>query len=160
MTPGSAPRPHSTRSTPATSTPPTPSCGTAEAQADHDPARPGMARQSRMPGNPRRTRPRDLRDRDQDEEGAILRPVAQFIDDYCAGCPVVTECLDAGATERYGVWGGVEGMTLTEADLQRTVLDMARWHGLLAFHPPTHGATPAPDSQTSCCSAHASRTSS
>lgn len=25
-------------------------------------------------------------------------------------------------------------MTLTEADLQRTVLDMARWHGLLAFH--------------------------
>jgi hypothetical protein len=28
----------------------------------------------------------------------------------CAGCPVVVECADAGATEAYGVWGGMSVM--------------------------------------------------
>lgn len=41
------------------------------------------------------------------KKGTIPKPVTQFIDDYCAGCPVVAECFHAGAGERYGVWGGV-----------------------------------------------------
>jgi len=31
----------------------------------------------------------------------------QFVQDRCAGCPVKFECLEAGLSNRFGVWGGL-----------------------------------------------------
>lgn len=39
--------------------------------------------------------------------------------ELCAGCPVLHPCRDAGATERFGVWGGLDAGLLRAAQPDR-----------------------------------------
>lgn len=39
--------------------------------------------------------------------GRELWKLEEAAKQVCADCPVITQCRDAGRSERYGVWGGL-----------------------------------------------------